>query len=249
VNIEGADVSTAWLATVDAVHDAGGAAFHVVTRITGDPEGERQEVRALIDDVLRKKGKQPVKTVASTIFPASLAALTNSIEELADRYRADYDKIKKFPGNHDGTYFGRLVAFPAEGGTVDQLSRTVAKLRLQSQPRHHLSSVYECPIAAPAYDAVVVDGAHDTRNMGFPCLSYCSFHLDAEHGAVHLLAFYRNQYLVERGYGNYLGLGRLLAYVAREASLKVGELTVVAGHASIDLPVITQVRNLRTASV
>lgn len=57
--------------------------------------------------------------------------------------------------------------------------------------------------------------------MGFPCLSHCAFQIDTD-GHVHLLATYRSQFLVERGYGNYLGLGRLLAHVARHTGCRSG---------------------------
>ncbi|MCA1677501.1 MAG: hypothetical protein LC777_00405 [Actinobacteria bacterium] len=39
-----------------------------------------------------------------------------------------------------------------------------------------------------------------------------------------------------RGYGNYLGLGELLAYIARACEVEVGELALVAGHAELDAP-------------
>ena len=53
-----------------------------------------------------------------------------------------------------------------------------------------------------------------------PCMSSCAFQLDGH--SVHLLAQYRNQWLVTRGYGNYPGLGRLLVYVAGQAGLESG---------------------------
>ncbi|MBT2466138.1 hypothetical protein J7E92_32415 [Streptomyces sp. ISL-63] len=40
--------------------------------------------------------------------------------------------------------------------------------------------------------------------------------------------------MVTRAYGNYLGLGRLLAYLAKHAEVSPGALTVVAGHAQIE---------------
>jgi thymidylate synthase len=70
--------------------------------------------------------------------------------------------------------------------------------------------------------------------MGFPCLSGCSFQLD--HGIVHLLAHYRYEYLIQRGYGNYLGLARLLNYVATSAGLIAGQMTIVTGRAHVDAP-------------
>ena len=60
----------------------------------------------------------------------------------------------------------------------------------------------------------------------------CSFQLDGSH--LHMVAHYRSQYMIQRAYGNYLGLGRLLAYVAENAGIEPGELMVVAGYAQID---------------
>jgi thymidylate synthase len=72
----------------------------------------------------------------------------------------------------------------------------------------------------------------DRRRMGFPCLSLASFHLDGD--TLHLAAHYRNQNVIERAYGNYLGLGRLHAYVARCCGLDLGELLVVSGHIELE---------------
>jgi hypothetical protein len=49
-----------------------------------------------------------------------------------------------------------------------------------------------------------------------------------------MTAHYRNHYFVERAYGNYLGLGRLLVFIAHEAGLEPGRLLCVSGHAVLD---------------
>jgi hypothetical protein len=87
--------------------------------------------------------------------------------------------------------------------------------------------------ASAAFVPIYVPGK-DNVPGNFPCLSYCSFQLDAE-GRVHAVAYYRSQFMVQRAYGNYLGLGRLLHYVAEQAGLRTGELTVVAGQAQIEV--------------
>jgi hypothetical protein len=48
------------------------------------------------------------------------------------------------------------------------------------------------------------------------------------------MAHYRSQLMIERAYGNYLGLGQLLSYIAAQAGLRCGELTVTAGYAVLD---------------
>ena len=94
--------------------------------------------------------------------------------------------------------------------------------RLQRQGR--LWRAVALPVRAPG---------QDNSLLGFPCLSHCSFQLDRS-GTLHAMAHYRSQLMVERAYGNYLGLGRLLSYIAAQAGLDTGELTVTAGYARLD---------------
>ena len=54
------------------------------------------------------------------------------------------------------------------------------------------------------------------------CLSHVSFSL--QKGVVHMAAIYRNHDLTQRAYGNYVGLGRLLRFVAVQSGWPVGEL-------------------------
>jgi hypothetical protein len=74
----------------------------------------------------------------------------------------------------------------------------------------------------------------DTIRMGgFPCLSHLSFQRDGQH--LHLMAHYRHQLLVQRAYGNYLALGLLQGYIATAADLHVGQLSVNAGLATLEI--------------
>ena len=52
------------------------------------------------------------------------------------------------------------------------------------------------------------------------------------HGAVSLLAIYRSHDFISRAYGSYLGLGRLLQFVAHESGFPAGELTCVSASAT-----------------
>jgi thymidylate synthase len=144
---------------------------------------------------------------------------------LSNHSRALYPRIQRSTRkNADGTYFGRITAYPRAKNEppYDQLSNTVDKLRQQRGGRS-LSSQYEISIWRPGDLA---------RGMGFPCLAHLSLH--REDGRLHMTAYYRNQYLVERAYGNYLGLSGLQRYLATATELVLGELVVVAGHAEID---------------
>lgn len=224
MEISAADPVTAWWGMVSTLIDLPRSeAFHTIARVGNDqvPVGGIE----LVDALLQRRRLQSVGTVANTIFPAAIAAGCADVVALGERYRSLYPRLRMFSKNGNGTYFGRLVAYPVGGGTKDQLLHTVEKLRTEEASTHRTSR-YECCVYHPETDS--------SRAMGFPCLSSCAFHLDHHAQKVHLIATYRNQHLVERGLGNYLGLARLRDYIAGQAGLAPGELMVVAGHAWVD---------------
>ena len=184
---------------------------------------------------------QSAETVAHTIFPSGPAAESDSPDALVARYVDSYPTLRRFGPNKKGTYFGRIVAYPSPTGDLDQLTPLIRKLAQEKETPGPMSARYEVGIEA-AHDrhdddtagggeheeglcgaemAVPIFAPHkDTGRRAFPCLSLLSFQLDA--GQVHLLAQYRYEYLVEKGYGNYLGLARLLEYVAESVDLTPG---------------------------
>lgn len=224
MEISAADPVTAWWKmTSTLIELPRSEAFHTVARIGSEPVPAR--ATEPVDALLMRRRLQSVVTVANTIFPLAIAEGCSDVVALGERYRAVYPRLRMFSRNAYGTYFGRLVAYPVNGGTKDQLVHTVEKLRTEGASTHR-SSRYECCVYHPETDS--------SRAMGFPCLSSCAFHLDPHARRVHLLATYRNQHLVERGLGNYIGLARLRDYTASEVGLASGELMIVAGHARVD---------------
>jgi len=96
---------------------------------------------------------------------------------------------------------------------------------------------YETCSASELTDATPVSvyaADRDTSAMAFPCLSFCSFQLAGD--TLHMVAQYRYQYLIQRGYGNYLGLGQLLGYVCLTVGLKPGEIDGRRGRCAADAP-------------
>ena len=236
-------VSRAWLETTLMVNAATEQKlFHTVTAVD-DPLTEDPDIRQACDALLLARGLPSVETVANTIFPAAMAATAGDPSELSARYREMYPRLRRFPGNTKGTYFGRLVAYPSPGGDVDQLVLLVKRLRQELTTRGPMGARYEVAVVEPGDHGVgddhdsslSVHAAHrDTGRRAFPCLSMCSFNLDND--KLHLLAHYRYEYLVTKGYGNYLGLARLLQYVAYQTGLGVGQMTIVSGRTHVDAP-------------
>lgn len=227
------NISEGWLTAVrilDAVPSY--KTIHLVLRIL-DPIAEDSAVRAaaqqLIDDLNAKDGKErpDIDTTRNTIFPASYARRTEGPQELGEYYRQRYtrDGLRGFPENKRGTYFGRVVAYPRghDDGSADQLTDTIRKLKAELAKGSNKSSRYEINI---------FNERKDTNPTSFPCLAHLSVHLHER--KVHMQAIYRNEFLAGRAYGNYLGLGELLAYIAAQAGIQVGELMMTLGHVELD---------------
>lgn len=246
------NVSSAWLQALRALEANAPTrwALHTLVAID-DPTAEDDELRAQADRLLDELGMAPIETVANTIFPAHLAAVSESHQDLVSRYRALYPLLRsRWHKNSEGTYFGRLIAHPSANDEegYDQLGAVIRKLSAEHARGNPKTALYEAAFrragdgdeesqegTATAAAATIYLPARDKLPVGgFPCLSHCSFQLDRD-GRVHALAQYRSQYLVERGYGNYLGLGRLLAYVCQQTGLRPGRLTVTAGYAQIEV--------------
>lgn len=227
-------LSVAWLDAVRQVHAIPSRkAVHLLLRIT-DPAAEDLVIRAkaqgLIDDWNAGHPAHPkydIETTRNTIYPESWADRNPEPSDLAEYYRARYPRLRSHDSNNKyGTYFGRLVAYPRESkhdDTADQLTTLVAKLRQELKGRGPKSSRYEVNIFSERYD---------TNTMSFPCLAHLSFHLCD--GRLHQQAVYRNEYLVGRAYGNYLGLAQLQCYIAAACGLEVGEFLVTVGHVELD---------------
>jgi hypothetical protein len=251
IAVTGSDISSAWLNACRAMAAESPVAYHTVVRIE-NPLDEDPAVRAAVDEILSTAGLQSVKTVANTIFPAAVAATSSDQLELTRRYLDAMPTLRRLsPANIYGTYFGRLVSYPGPDGPVNQLDAIITRLSKETAKSGTrtgpLSAAYEAGFALPGEEGNAPPGegrmsalhapvrvpGQDTRVPGFPCLSHCSFQLDRT-DTLHAMAHYRSQLMVERAYGNYVGLGRLLGYIAGRTGLRTGQLTVTAGYASLD---------------
>lgn len=241
--IVAADLSEGWLDAVETLNRASrGKVVHLIVRIA-DPTREDEQIRAAAQQLIDEwnathpssKHFWDVETTRNTIFPFAWAQRHPEPVDLAVHYLAHYhsDALRGFISNSRGTYFGRIVAYPRGEGEApsDQLTDTVRKLRAE--------------LAAPTedkpgggsnkssrYEINIYNERRDTNPMGFPCLAHISVHLHERR--VHMQAVYRNEVLVGRAYGNYLGLAQLQTYIARAAGADVGELLMTINHVELD---------------
>jgi thymidylate synthase len=191
-------------------------------------QADRRIVEA-VDAFLTDHDCLPIVTVMNTIFPGGFYKQGG-----AEAVFGDFPKAYAFSREKWGTYAGRM--FSPIGGKAGDRSRIqviIDKLKANG------------PKMRAAYEVDVLDSSHDEdlslycaetdsrMHRGQPCLAHISFKLH-DGDTLSLTAFYRSQYYVTKGLGNFLGLGQLLLFVSNEAGLKPGALIVHASMASID---------------
>lgn len=219
-----------WLAAVAAVQDAGGEAYNVVIDVA-DPlavSGPDEAILTAVDQFLRQHNVNTLAGVANTIFPQSLL----------DRHGADglymaynetvLPRMKRMTRDW-GRYFERMTAWKKGKGKdvtiINPLDDLIGFMRAQLASDRTYRNAYEMTIYDPARDAGKVSNRQ--------CLSFLSFKLTREKELL-LTVMYRNHAYVARGLGNFLGLGRLQAFVADQAGARMGSLTCISTHAEID---------------
>lgn len=194
---------------------------------TGQPLEDETLTRAL-DAALVAVGEQEVHTVANTIFPTSVWRLSRGDRQ---RFYATYIKsIDRYKAlakakNNRGLYFERLIAFGTDGVPCDgnQIEYIIEAYLARPGVRR---SMFQATIFDPARDHVA------TAPMGFPCLHSISF--VPGDGGLALNAFYPTQQILEKAYGNFLGLCRLGAFVASQMGLEFRRLNCFIGIEKLD---------------
>lgn len=223
------DCASAWREAVRGV-DAlpGHAAYNVIIDVA-DPTANatRQDRRVAVVDDFLSAGVKSVETVANTIFPAGLYYRYGApafFDVFRDRVLAKVRRNERW----SGYYFERMMQLPVPGGEpCNQLWNIVERIR-NEQVR--ALNKFELSLFDPLRDV-------DNSPYGGQCLSFLSFKVvPGTPRMLTLTAQYRNHFYIEKLLGNLIGLGRLMAFVARETQLEVGPLTVISTHAEIDQP-------------
>lgn len=217
----------AWLAAASNVLASNSESYNVVIDVA-NPVGfdaVDNKIICLIDAFLRAHDKQPIQSVANTIFPQSLYQ-RHGHPAFIDEYLQDFDRFHHESRNW-GRYFERMCRERTgkDGALYRPISRLIEKLSKQTGSPQPFKAAYELA----TYDADLDSNPF----RGRPCLSFLSFKRHPADGLL-LTAIYRNHTYITRCLGNLIGLGRLMAFVAKESQLKVGSLTVISTHAEID---------------
>lgn len=225
--VEAGNLSLAWGRAVRLVASRGRSEVGSLTiAVTGfSLEGaalENARVRLELDKLLRVRGHRTIETVASTIFPSSLWNPSAPRADLFDRYARIVPKVRKVRANIHGTYFERMVA-GGPPGKENQLDFAINTFMRRNGVRR---SVLQVGIFDPHKD-------HSASALrGFPCLQHVTFAPTVD--GLFLNAFYATQYMIERAYGNYLGLCRLGQFLGHELGMPLARVTTFIGLAERD---------------
>ncbi len=197
---------------------------------------EDPEIRHALDGLLAAKtNKFSSKVSALTIFPhdAWLRHGQQPVREFSDWYLRDFFPRLQARDSHNrrGTYFERMVRF--QGSKVKDGAATFD----QKNQLQHLVDIWRRDRASgssPRHSALqvsILDPVKDHtggKMLGFPCLQQVSFSYD-EDDQLAVNAYYPTQYIMDRAYGNYLGLCHLGQFMAKDMGLTIVRLNCFIG--------------------
>ena len=229
--IDDTNLSRAWARLLLQVLDGSGTEVApLILSVSGFARSgqatEDPAVRRALDKLLMRKGRFVVENVAFTIFPQRLWEMSRG-----DRTRLFALYRKTFPrwqamnrkANGRGLYFERLIMYgrgPCDGNQLEWiLSQYLSRKGVRR-------SMLQATTFDPDRDHVA------SAQLGFPCLQQVSFEPTAA-GLV-TNAFYATQQIFDKAYGNYLGLARLGAFMAREMGLPLARMNVMVGVAKLE---------------
>ncbi len=210
----------------------------------GDLPAEDESIRTAVDRALVQHDKNQIAVSGMTIFPYGLwcrRSKPNCAEFSALCLERFLPRLKaRDARNRLGTYFERMMGFKGlrkqEPRVVNQLSFIIDLLK--NDKRWPRQSALQISCFDPAKD-------HTGQTMrGFPCLQQVGISHDGENG-ISLHAFYPTQYIFDRGYGNYLGLCHLGAFIAHETGLRFSRLNCYVGEPQLGAVTKTSVRDLQ----
>ncbi|MDX2287633.1 MAG: hypothetical protein NW217_02255 [Hyphomicrobiaceae bacterium] len=224
------DCATAWLAAAEAVYACRGREAYNVVIDVADPVANTQRSNPIIGRVecYLNEHDTSVFKVANTIFPQAIYE-THGAPEFFDVFHQKLlPKVRKNE-RWSGYYFERMThyrdRYSDPAANRNPLWEIIVRIR---NPAVTALNKYELVIFDPERDV-------DLSPYGGQCLSFVSFKIqDGDKRRIALTAIYRNQYYIEKLLGNLIGLGRVLAFVAKETGLDVGALTIISTHAEID---------------
>lgn len=207
-----------------------------VSNFAGELPPEDAQIRSAVDKELALCAMNSVRVSGMMIFPFDVWCRRGRpacseysefcVHKLLPRLKARDQR------NRLGTYFERMMDFT---GATHQKVRGVKKQEFKTVNQlTHVIDLLKNPARWARQSALQLacfDPAKDhTRQpvRGFPCLQQVSITHDGTN-RIAINAYYPTQYIFDRGYGNYLGLCHLGAFIADQTGLVFSRLNCFVG--------------------
>jgi thymidylate synthase len=221
--IEAENISKAWLEALNYLLNECKKEYctnlmvHIKNPLELDEQIDRLYLRFCKENDLTNQYK-----VATFIFPQKLYHLYG---DARDKIYAKQKKIHKVVKGPWGSYFDQMVAW--KGSKNDEPFNQVEKIiQLINSRERTYKAAYTIQITNPKF--------HSNYVIGGPCLRYITLQLNQKNKEMSFLALYRNHDFARRAYGNYIGLGNLLNFMANQTGFRVDTLTCVSSNAYIE---------------
>ena len=228
--IESPNLSVAWgQALLQVLNQPLGKCNPLVVSICGFTNSvppEDDAIRSEVDKALKLAGCNSCDVSAMVIFPYKLwlRRPNSSCEDFCNTCIQDlFPRLAALDTrNRHGTYFTRMMAYDGnKKGTpvvVNQIAELVDRL---SGDRRFRATGLQMTCFNPATD-------HSRQPvLGFPCLQHVGVTYEEPDG-IAITGSYPSQYIFDRGYGNYLGLGHLGHFLAYHSGLSLRRVTCIA---------------------
>ena len=214
VHFEASDIHEAWL--VAAKH-----LLKVKTEIgmsvtISDPLAEVGNKVSRLNPKAIVASEKSLSDVANTIFPKETAAW-GEVEPFFDRYARAYERLLKSSSGW-GCYYQRLTSF---GDSNDNQVKNIIDAMNRWGGGHRGTCTLH--LSSPELDRF--------KKMGNPCRQFGEF-LREDDGSLTLLCVYRSHDYFSKALGNFVGLVRLLKFVAMHTNSQVGRIICISSYAN-----------------
>ncbi len=221
IKVDGNNCLDAWQNGCRTILDNGGDVYNLFTTITNPDYFERDWVFTYNPKKISNRSSS-LNDVINTIFPYKIREPTR--EKFYSHYLELHRSSKRIGARKKkrwGTYFERMICFGSK--KVNQIEEIINVIK---NDERHLKSLNPIHITSCEYDSL-------RKRLGNPCLQYIQFTF-AEKDTIDATVVYRNHDFLKKAFGNFIGLGMLLSFIAQQTNKKVGTLSCLSAHAFTD---------------
>ncbi len=209
--VEGADAVEAWQRGAELLISTPG---HILRNLITEISNPTFEDNTWCDrfDPRSVGAVDRLSVVAKVLFPKAQKGANESRETYYRRWRDVLVRaraMRRLHSSWNGTYFERLLNLDNSDNQIERAIRILSEWNIRSE------TAFVAHLSSPTIDT--------PRPRGAPCLQFLEI-LWQDGGIIDLVALYRNHDFLNKALGNFIGLGRLLKFIAAESNKRPGRL-------------------------